>query len=1235
MTTLDLAARPPDVRRKRPLSEPEPPAQRPAAVMPPSNGTPALARAAAVVAAPEAKRDVTARAQMSVALQQNVGNARMGAMVGKEAPPAREGEVPAAASVKASAPRGPAAAAIRVKTPAPEAAAEEGPAAGAESEAAGGGGGGGRVIAMKMPEPPARLGPAARARVARTQSAAAKTATVYAKQKPADEQVAHAQAAVTKPIEQANAEAASDLVEALGKRAAPDPKIEALCQRIYEVIAAKRPADEDELVEADTQGMAKAAGDEMSAEVDASIATVDQSYETLGGTPAGLEPPKGEALPPAAAPETAPAINAGAAKPDAIPAKDVSLDADVADSQARIDKAGMNKEPAKLVTSGPIAEARKAEGELEATAAEGPAEVLAGQQALLGKAGADLADLQRSAVASLANARKTTTSATSGQQKQMVGSEESMRRKAGADAQKVFAKAQTDVNALLLPLPGTARKKWDTGVQVASTKFKQDLQRVEGWIAERHSGIGGSVLGFIDDWTGLPSWVTDSYDAAEKAFGDEICSLAREVSADVNGIVLACEALIATARTEIDKIFLDLPAGLREWADAERAKLGEKLDGLSKQAHAVRDNFTKELVQSASQTVQDVRAQVQALRQKAKGILGRIADWIEKFIDDPVKAIIEGLLAILSIPSAAFWAVVAKIRKVIGDIADDPMKFANNLMTAVGQGFSQFFDHFTTHLYRGFIDWLTGGLASAGVELPKDASLKSILTFLLQLMGITWPRIRLILAKHLGEKNIALVEKVYSLVETMITLGPEGIFELIKEKLDPRRILDTIVNAAIDFMMKSVVEAVSARILLLFNPVGAILQALEAIYRVLKWIFTNAARIFRLIETVVNGIADIIAGNITSMANAIEKALAQLLPPVIDFLADYLNFGDLPNKVRTTIEGFQETVTIALDAALLWLIEKGKGLLKAVGLGGAAEKEKAKGPEAREADIGEKVTFYADGEEHSLWIRVEGGHAIPMVASAEPSAIEKRLDAWEKQADNIPDKDVGVRAKPLISKARALTTATDATAEELVRKSQEEKAAGNATPSNATATLSKEEHALADLLQELFEIFSNYTATGLLRTLAPKTPAKVTASLTGKTKGGMERVDEEGEWRAKYGPATLREHHLIPRELLKEPAFTSQLAKLLQNRDQSPDEYIDRRIAILSNAEHKVVHAKDWNPVWKTWLDNNQKFTLDDLETQIKAMMKDANVPRSSRTSTPYGKSFADGGRVLDTKAGK
>ena len=97
----------------------------------------------------------------------------------------------------------------------------------------------------------------------------------------------------------------------------------------------------------------------------------------------------------------------------------------------------------------------------------------------------------------------------------------------------------------------------------------------------------------------------------------------------------------------------------------------------------------------------------------------------------------------------------------------------------------------------------------------------------------------------------------------------------------------------------------AVRLLLLFNPAGAILQAIEAIYRVLKWVFQNAARIFTLIETIVNGIADIIAGNVGGFANAVEKGLAMLIAPVLGFIADYLSFGDLPQAVAKQIKSFQ------------------------------------------------------------------------------------------------------------------------------------------------------------------------------------------------------------------------------------------------------------------------------------------------------------------------------------------
>ena len=94
------------------------------------------------------------------------------------------------------------------------------------------------------------------------------------------------------------------------------------------------------------------------------------------------------------------------------------------------------------------------------------------------------------------------------------------------------------------------------------------------------------------------------------------------------------------------------------------------------------------------------------------------------------------------------------------------------------------------------LDWLLSGLKGVGVEIPKDLSLKSIVTFFLQLMGISWPRIRKLLAKHIGEENIALIEKAWSIISTLIEQGPEGIFEMIKDKLDPKNILDMVLQVA-------------------------------------------------------------------------------------------------------------------------------------------------------------------------------------------------------------------------------------------------------------------------------------------------------------------------------------------------------------------------------------------------------------------------------------------------------
>lgn len=1030
--------------------------EKPATVMP-AMPAPVVVASKVPVMPPMAEPSPSVATRETPAKKAEAGaTAKAGGVAAAEAPaeaakPAREvSPTKRGAAIKPVAAGGEKAAAGGAPSGAAEAAVEEGGATGQ------GKAGGARAVTLKMPEPPKDVTPAARQRIQKAKSSAGKAAVSHASLPPATAAVKQARSAVTEPQEEVNARAEANLVAALGERPKPSPQIEELCKNIENAIHSKQPPDENSLVKSDPEKVAQAAGNTIKENVQGDVQGVNQSYDALDQKPAGAPQQQGQPLesPPVGAP--VPAINASQATPDPVPEKNVSLDEDVKDSKAQMDEAGVNTEPAKLVKSGPVAEAHAAQGELEQTAKEDPAKVLAAQQAELGKASADMAALQQQALDALAASRRVTVSGTTGQQKKMVGSEEQTRARVSAQAQSIFTNAQTQVNNLLKSLPATPMKKWDEGVKVASLEFKQQLSVVEGWIKKRHAGGWGAVVGFFDEKFGLPSWITDEYNKAEEKFGKDICKLAREISTEVNGIIMACEAIIADARTQIANLFASLPASLQEWAAGEQAKLGSQLDSLQNHAHEVRDNFNRDLVDRASHSVQEVREQIHALREKAKGLLGRLADALERFAKDPAKFILEGLLELLNIPPASFWAVVAKIKKAIKDIADDPEKFANNLMEAVGKGFTQFFDNIGSHLLHGFLDWLTGGLAGAGVTLPKDLSLKSIITFILELMGITWPRIRKLLAKHIGEENVALLEKAYSIVANLVALGPEGVFEMIKEKLNPQEILDQIIQAAVDYITTAVIKAVSVRILLLFNPVGAILQALEAIYKVLKWIFTNAARIFALIETIVNGIADIIAGNIGGMANAVEKALAGLIPPVIAFLADYLGFGDLPEKVKETIIGFQNWVEGILDKVIGWLVEKGKALL---GIGGKDEKDKKPKP----GQIGKAVSWTAAGESHKMWIVKVGADASVMMSSTE-KPVSEQLDEYQKIAEGLqPDKRAP--AISLISQARQLLTGVDSTADEMAKTASNPEKSAESAPKQEQEVESGEDKLVGVLKQ--------------------------------------------------------------------------------------------------------------------------------------------------------------------------
>ena len=771
----------------------------------------------------------------------------------------------------------------------------------ATSRGPGGPGGDG----LFMPQAPGTMSPATAGRLQNIRTANQGVAGAVTALPTADHQTTVARNAVVEPQAEQNAHAQHDVVAAVDDRPPPSPEIEQACAHIREVIKAKRPPSEDKLVDAKPREMAQEAGDQMSGDVDQRAGTVRQGYADMQQNPQGT--PSSTPIPATLPPDhvATPAVDAGAGAPDPVPASDVSLDTDIAAQNKNIDDAGMNTDPAKLVKDGPIGDARGGAADLQGLAKTDPQKVLADQAAAVAHAQSDMHALQAAADKALADARSGTVGHIATHTTGVKGGEEQQRAQAGAQMQDVFTRTQKTVDTLLQPLAGNAVARWTAGIDQLSTAFESALASTKQQIDQRHHGHHGA-LGWLEneatqvvDKFGLPQWVTDEYDLAEAAFAGGATRLITDISRDVNQVIEDCKGLIQQARKDIDAIVHSLPASLQTWAQGEAAKLGQKLDALRQRVDQTQHKLNQDLINRADTAVQQVREQIADLREKAKGVIGKIAGAIAEFMKDPAKAIVNGLLSALGIPPDQFWSVVGQLGDVIGAISKDPVKFGKGLISGAGQGFKQFFEHFPQHLKEILLNWLFDQLGATGVPIPPDFSGPSIMSTVLAIVGIDTPMVTAMLGGEISDPDEAA--EAHKELAGVLSGDPKALVALLREEFDPASLLPMIKDAAISFLIQTVITQAAERIAALLVPGGAILQAVEAIFKVLQWVINNAARIFTLIQSLVGAAAQAVAGNVAGVAAAVEASLVQIIVVVIDFLTGYLGLGALGGKLKGVI----------------------------------------------------------------------------------------------------------------------------------------------------------------------------------------------------------------------------------------------------------------------------------------------------------------------------------------------
>jgi phage-related protein len=422
--------------------------------------------------------------------------------------------------------------------------------------------------------------------------------------------------------------------------------------------------------------------------------------------------------------------------------------------------------------------------------------------------------------------------------------------------------------------------------------------------------------------------IADEIDHALEAIGKAIGEIIDTVKNAACAVIDAARDFVCQALTEfgdwlksavtalIGSVFPELAAELNRLIDAAvnaaKAAVNAIADGLKKAVTALCDSIKGAL----DAIIAAFRAAVQAAAAFAQALV--TGDWAAVG-----KMILEGILKLLGIDPGAFYALIGKAEDSIEKIIENPGAFVGHLIDAVKLGFKQFGANFWTHLKDGLVQWLFGTFASAGIHMPASFDIAGIFDLVCQVLGLTWPKLKLKIAKVIGEKNTERLEFAWGYIQALITGGFHGLWEKVKQ--DMSGLWDMVINGVKDWIIQKVVQQAVIKIATMWNPAGAIIQLIETAWNVYCWVKENAQRIFGLVQAVVDSISNIVAGNIGGAANFIEDSLAKLVPVAISLFANLLGLGGIADKIRGIIEKVQTTVDQAIDKLIARVMGMFKG----------------------------------------------------------------------------------------------------------------------------------------------------------------------------------------------------------------------------------------------------------------------------------------------------------------------
>ncbi|MBO9584845.1 MAG: DUF4157 domain-containing protein [Flavobacterium sp.] len=357
------------------------------------------------------------------------------------------------------------------------------------------------------------------------------------------------------------------------------------------------------------------------------------------------------------------------------------------------------------------------------------------------------------------------------------------------------------------------------------------------------------------------------------------------------------------------------------------------------------------------------------------------------FVAEIIRIVIVAILEIMNFPFDLIGNIINRALQAIDDIKKDPIGFLKNILRALKQGFVQFFDNIVTHLINGVTGWLMSELKDANIPVLTDFSLRGVIAWVLEVLNISMERIWEKLAAHprIGPARVARIrsaintlEGIWTFIKDVQERGMAAIWDKIQEQLS--NLWNTVLDAVKNFVMERIVNRITARLLSMLDPTGimAVINGAMAFFNAIQSFIKYLREMLEVVNSFVNGVADIAQGNVTTAANYLERTMGQAMPVVIGFLANQVGLTGIGARVGEMLIAVRQMV----DEALTWLVNK------AVDTGMALlDRVMAMGASARDAILGwlgiRKEFRDQSGQPHTFLFKQVGNETRLMVRSEE------------------------------------------------------------------------------------------------------------------------------------------------------------------------------------------------------------------------------------------------------------